>query len=77
MTGSDEAFRARLLETFREEADEYLEAITGGLLELEKGGLEPELVESVYRRIHSLKGAARAVNLREIESVCQNLETVC
>ncbi|HOI58809.1 MULTISPECIES: chemotaxis protein CheW [unclassified Methanoculleus] len=76
MTGSDEAFRARLLETFREEADEYLEAITGGLLELEKGGLEPELVESVYRRIHSLKGAARAVNLREIESVCQNLETV-
>ncbi len=76
MTGSDDVFRARLLETFREEADEYLEAITEGLIELEKAGPEPELVESVYRRIHSLKGAARAVNLREIESVCQNLETV-
>jgi two-component system chemotaxis sensor kinase CheA len=76
MAGPDEAFRARLLETFREEAGEYLEAITGGLLELEKGGIDPELVESVYRRIHSLKGAARAVNLREIESICQNLETV-
>ena len=76
MTGSDDVFRARLLETFREEADEYLEAITEGLIELEKAGPTPELIESVYRRIHSLKGAARAVNLREIESLCQNLETI-
>ncbi|NLM28916.1 MAG: response regulator [Methanomicrobiales archaeon] len=76
MSGTDEQFRARLLETFREEADEYLEAITRGLIDLEKTGLTPDLVESVYRRIHSLKGASRAVNLREIESLCQNLETV-
>jgi len=76
MTGSDEAFRARLLEMFREEADEYLEAITGGLIELEKAGPDPERIERVYRTAHSLKGAARAVNLREIESICQNLETV-
>ena len=75
MNQTDELFRARLLETFREEAGEYLEAITAGLIELEKAGPAPEVVESVYRRIHSLKGAARAVNLREIESVCQNLET--
>ncbi|WP_292519076.1 chemotaxis protein CheW [Methanoculleus sp.] len=76
MAGSNDAFRAHLLETFREEAEEYLESITAGLIDLEKSGSEPALVESVYRRIHSLKGAARAVNLREIESVCQTLETV-
>ncbi|HNQ33554.1 MAG TPA: Hpt domain-containing protein, partial [Methanoculleus sp.] len=76
MSGTDEQFRARLLDMFREEADEYLEAIAAGLIELEKTGLVPELVESVYRRIHSLKGASRAVNLREIESICQNLETI-
>ncbi|MDV2481221.1 response regulator [Methanoculleus sp. Wushi-C6] len=76
MAGSDEEFRARLLETFREEAEEYLESITAGLIDLEKSGPDPATVESVYRRIHSLKGAARAVNLREIESVCQTLETV-
>lgn len=76
MTGPDDAFRARLLDTFREEAGEYLESITGGLIELEKSGLEPATVEAVYRRVHSLKGAARAVNLREIESVCQTLESV-
>lgn len=75
MTGSDDVFRARLLETFREEADEYLETITEGLIALEKSGPTPDLLERVYRTVHSLKGAARAVNFREIESICQNLET--
>ncbi len=41
MAGSDDAFRARLLETFREEAEEYLESITAGLIDLEKSGLNP------------------------------------
>ncbi|NLA99824.1 MAG: response regulator [Methanomicrobiales archaeon] len=76
MIGSDDEFRARLLEMFREEADGYLEVITEGLIALEKNGLAPDLVEQVYRTVHSLKGASRAVNLREIESICQNIETV-
>ena len=33
-------------------------------------------VEVVFREAHSLKGAARAVNLVEIERVCQSLESV-
>ncbi|NMA11322.1 Gliding motility regulatory protein [Methanoculleus chikugoensis] len=76
MTGPDDVFRARLLETFREEADGHLEAITEGLIALEKAGPTPELVERIYRTVHSLKGASRAVNLRDIESICQNIETV-
>ncbi|MFA7561916.1 MAG: chemotaxis protein CheW [Methanoculleus sp.] len=76
MIGPDDEFRVRLLEMFREEADGYLEAITEGLIALEKNGPTPVLVEQVYRTIHSLKGASRAVNLREIESICQNFETV-
>ncbi|MDN7023656.1 response regulator [Methanoculleus sp. FWC-SCC1] len=78
MTGSDEEFERRLLETFREEAEEYLDAITEGLVELERAGASAglPLIESVYRKTHSLKGAARAVNLRTIESVCQNIENI-
>ena len=76
MTGPDDVFRARLLETFREEADGHLEEITEGLIALEKAGPTPGLVEQIYRTVHSLKGASRAVNLREIESICQNIETV-
>ena len=78
MTGPDDDFRQKLLATFREEADEYLEVITQGLIESEKAGpgAAPDLVEQVYRKVHSLKGAARAVQLKEIGMICQNLENV-
>jgi two-component system, chemotaxis family, sensor kinase CheA len=78
VTDPDNEFRLRLLVTFREEADEHLTEITQDLLALEKADPESAAVhvERAYRKTHSLKGAARAVQLREIESVCQNLETV-
>ncbi len=72
-------FQERLLETFRVEAAEHVKAISSGLLRLEK---EPapekqgEIVEAVFREAHSLKGAARAVNLVEIGTLCQALESV-
>jgi two-component system chemotaxis sensor kinase CheA len=75
---TDEEFQEWLLATFREEADEILTGISNGLIELEKSGPTPgsELIEQVYRKTHSLKGAARAVNFRDIESVCQNIENI-
>jgi two-component system chemotaxis sensor kinase CheA len=79
MAGSDDDFKKKLLATFREEAEEYLSVITEGLITLERQGSPasaPELTEQVYRKIHSLKGAARAVNAKEIELICQNTETV-
>ncbi len=78
MTGIDEEFQKKLLATFQEEADEYIHTITEGLLNLENNGTETGIpvTESVFRTIHSLKGAARAVNLKEIELVCQNLENI-
>lgn len=78
MSGPDDDFRKKLLVTFREEADEYLGVITQGLIELEKvdPDLAPDLIEQVYRKVHSLKGAARAVQLKEIGMICQDLENV-
>ncbi|PKL59645.1 MAG: hybrid sensor histidine kinase/response regulator, partial [Methanomicrobiales archaeon HGW-Methanomicrobiales-4] len=78
MTSSDEEFHQWLLATFREEADEILTGISINLIELEKVGSDSgaELVEQVFRKTHSLKGAARAVNLRDIESICQNTENI-
>ena len=69
MTSSDEEFHQWLLATFREEADEILTGIVQGLVELEKAGAipDPGLVEQIFRKTHSLKGAARAVDLRDIE----------
>jgi two-component system, chemotaxis family, sensor kinase CheA len=78
MTGPDAEFEKRLLATFRDEAEEHLAGIVTLLIELEKCGpaADPALVERIYRNTHSLKGAARAVRQKEIESICQNLENV-
>jgi two-component system chemotaxis sensor kinase CheA len=78
MNGADEQFLRELRETFKVEAREHLQAIGSGLLELEKapaGATEQrQMVETIFRAAHSLKGAARAVNFTEIESICQSLE---
>jgi len=77
MTAAEEEFLRSLRATFKVEAAEHLQDIGTGLLELEKAAAAEEqqqLIETVFRAAHSLKGAARAVNFTEIESLCQSLE---
>ncbi|MHB1273092.1 MAG: hybrid sensor histidine kinase/response regulator [Rhodanobacter sp.] len=79
MAKKNDELLKKLLVTFRVEADEHLKAMSSGLLVLEKtpaGEQQAEIVETIFRDAHSLKGAARAVNLASIESVCQSLESV-
>lgn len=70
---SQDEFLRDLLNDFRIEAREHHQAIVDGLLKLEKN-TDPAIVEIVFREIHSLKGAARAVNLTAIEQLCMNME---
>jgi two-component system chemotaxis sensor kinase CheA len=79
MASKNDELLKRLLATFRVEADEHLQAISSGLLALEKtpsGAEAASIIEAVFRDAHSLKGAARAVNLTPVESLCQSLESV-
>jgi two-component system chemotaxis sensor kinase CheA len=79
MARQGDDFLRRLLSTFGVEAREHIRAISSGLIELEKttaAGQQPEILEAIFREAHSLKGAARAVNLTEIEAICQALESV-
>jgi two-component system chemotaxis sensor kinase CheA len=79
MAKSNDDLMKKLLATFRIEADEHFRAMSSGLLALEKmpaGKQRAEIIETIFRDAHSLKGAARAVNLAPIESVCQSLESV-
>jgi two-component system, chemotaxis family, sensor kinase CheA len=76
---SEDDFLKSLQETFAVEAAEHLQAISNGLLAVERStGEEAQrsLVETIYRHAHSLKGAARAVNFTDIEAVCQPMEDV-
>lgn len=77
--GKDDDFLKRLLSTFKVEAEEHLRALSAGLMKLEKDadpGTQAGVVETIFREAHSLKGAARAVTRKDIESICQSLEGV-
>jgi two-component system chemotaxis sensor kinase CheA len=77
MSTGEEEFLQALRATFKVEASEHLQAIAAGLLALEKDPPADEqrgLIETVFRAAHSLKGAARAVNFTQIETICQSLE---
>jgi two-component system chemotaxis sensor kinase CheA len=79
MATPDEEFLKKLQATFYVEAEEHLQSISSMLLELEKphaNTAPAALIESIYRSAHSLKGAARAVEIRAIESICQAFEDV-
>lgn len=78
MSTRDDEFLALLRTTFKVEADEHIQTISAGLLDLEKGtGADAHgTIERVFRAAHTLKGAARAVDFTEIESSCQSLEEV-
>ncbi|HMA38147.1 MAG TPA: response regulator [Chloroflexia bacterium] len=79
MNEQDEAALQRLRTIFQAEAQEHSQAMTQGLIALEQAATpaaRAALVETVYREVHSLKGAARVVNLSLIEALCQQLEGV-
>jgi len=78
MGSTDADFLKKLLLTFQVEAQEHLTTISSRLFELEKAPAEKqrELVEIIFREVHSLKGAARTVNKAEIEEICQSMENV-
>ncbi len=79
MSKDQEEFLKELLNDFRIEAAEHLQELVNGLLELEKelnSKKGQEIIERVFRETHSLKGAARAVNLMQIERLCSDLESV-
>lgn len=77
MPGKDSEFLARLLAIFNIEAREHIDILFSGITELEKTAdtaQQTALIEKIFREAHSLKGAARSVNLPQIEAACQSLE---
>lgn len=79
MSQQDAEFLQQLRATFKVEAAEHVQTIAAGLVELEKTpapAAQMETIETVFRAVHSLKGAARAVDFTEVESLCQSLENM-
>lgn len=76
---TDDEFLDKLREAFAVEASEHVQALTSGLLAVEKA-TDPEtrkpIFETIFREAHSLKGAAGAVDHTSIQTLCQALESV-
>ncbi len=69
----------KLQQAFKAEAEERIQNISTGLVALEQLPDDADrhaVVEVIFREAHSLKGAARAVSLTDIEVVCQAIEGV-
>ncbi|MBK8535280.1 MAG: hybrid sensor histidine kinase/response regulator [Candidatus Competibacteraceae bacterium] len=69
--------RRELMSIFQTELDEHLSLLNQGLLALEQGA-DPahraDQINTLFRAAHSLKGAARAVNLKDIAHLAHRLE---
>ncbi|MCA9601786.1 MAG: response regulator [Polyangiales bacterium] len=61
---------------FRLEAQELLEQLSQGVLELERTGASPARVQHLLRVAHTLKGAARVVKQREMADSAHAFEGV-
>lgn len=77
MAPADDNLLRRLLATFKVEAREHIDAIASGLLDLERADASARAaaLDVTFRAAHSLKGASRTVNVREMEGLCQALES--
>ena len=66
-----------LMSTFVEEVADHVRSFNTDLLALESGqGDSANLLQSLFRTAHNLKGASRAVDVGLVESACHALEDV-
>ncbi len=76
---SDEDITRKLRATFVEELDQAVRILSRDLITLQNSAssvVRGQLVESLLRTMHSLKGAARSARLDDIETSCHLAESV-
>ncbi|HTW82574.1 MAG TPA: chemotaxis protein CheA [Candidatus Sulfotelmatobacter sp.] len=72
--------RSEFIQYFRDETDELLQAIDADLLRLEQfvdtGTIDAEIVNSLFRALHTIKGSAGMLEFGEVQQVAHKLENV-
>ncbi len=66
----------KLYEIFVEEASEHLENLEHGLLELEKKPDDAELLNSIFRAAHTIKGSSGSLGLMDISAFMHVMEEI-
>ena len=77
MANGKDALKQRLLQAFREEAVERLQTLEDALARIRQSPDSANAeIEAVFREVHSLKGAARAIGMSRVEQLCQPWESL-
>ena len=71
-----DASEAEFVRGFTEEAAEHIEAIESALLEVERDPDDVGRIDDLFRPFHTIKGAAGFLNLRDINSLTHEVETL-
>jgi two-component system, chemotaxis family, sensor kinase CheA len=79
--GSEDFFdRSEFVQYFRDETDDLLQSIDADLLRLEQfvgtGTIDGELVNSLFRALHTVKGSAGMLEFTAVQQVAHKLENV-
>jgi len=72
---SEEYIISQLRQTFRDEACELLAEIEAALLDLEKAPHDRELIDRVFRALHTIKGSGGTCQFNDISAFAHELET--
>lgn len=65
---------SKFLNRFIDEARDLLRQLSAGIKYLEQGQRDPELVNGLFRAVHTLKGSSRMLNLQPITETAHSLE---
>jgi two-component system sensor histidine kinase and response regulator WspE len=71
---SDDFSQFSMRDLFRMETEGQTQALTAALLDLEKNPVRPDLLEASMRAAHSLKGAARIVEIQPAVTIAHAME---
>ena len=67
---------AQFHDTFFEESFEALDSMEAALLKLSAGEVDAELINTIFRVAHSIKGGAGMFGFNEVASFTHTLETL-
>src|SRR5438270_1409268 len=79
---SDDLFdKSEFVSYFRDETEELLQQIDSDLLQLEdfvsSGQADAEIVNSLFRALHTIKGSAGMLQFTEVQGLAHKLENLC
>ena len=63
-----------LSDLFRMECEEHMQSLDDGLLNFDQQSNNPGLLDDLFRAAHSIKGAARMLDLKEVQNLAHILE---